>query len=76
MLLILIKIDIPADVVRRAIANTDIRKSWDKLFDHFEVVEEDEEAQYAVLYYTIKAPWGVKNRDFLQSRKIIDDWPK
>ena len=67
---------IPADIVFKAIYNTDIRQSWDKLFYHFEVVEHDEEKLETVLYYVIKAPLGISNRDFLQRRRVMYNFPK
>jgi hypothetical protein len=65
---------IPKDIVYDAIYDTDIRQSWDKIFHQFEVLEEDDE--HTVLYYVIKAPLGISNRDFLQSRRVIEDWPR
>lgn len=67
---------IPKDIVFEAIYDTEIRQQWDKLFHHFEVVEHDEEKMITVLYYIIKAPIGISNRDFLQRRKVIHDFPK
>lgn len=67
---------IPKEIVFEAIYDTDIRQQWDKLFHHFEVVEHDEEKMDTVLYYVIKAPIGISNRDFLQRRKVIHDFPK
>lgn len=64
------------ECVFEAIYDTDIRQSWDKLFHKFEVVEHDEESMSTVLYYVIKAPIGISNRDFLQQRKVVMDWPK
>jgi hypothetical protein len=66
---------IPKDIIFEAIYNTDIRQKWDKLFHKFEVVEHDEEKMETVLYYVIKAPIGISNRDFLQMRKVVHDWP-
>jgi hypothetical protein len=67
---------IPKDIVFEAIYDTDIRQRWDKLFHWFEVVEDDEEKMETVLYYLIKAPIGISNRDFLQKRKCVHDWPE
>lgn len=67
--------DIPKEIVFKAIYDTNIRQEWDKLFHHFEVVEHDEETMRTVLYYVIKAPLGISNRDFLQQRKVIFDFP-
>ena len=67
---------IPSEVVFKAIYDTDIRQSWDKLFHYFEVVEHDEENNETVLYYVIKAPLGISNRDFLQKRRVMRDFPK
>jgi len=33
------------------------------------------EKQESVLYYLVKAPFGISNRDFLQKRKVINDFP-
>ena len=68
--------NIPGDIVFRAIYDTSIRQSWDKIFYKFEVVEHDEEKLETVLYYVIKAPLGISNRDFLQLRKCRHNYPK
>ena len=67
---------IPAEIVFKAIYDTDIRQTWDKLFYRFEVVEHDEEKLETVLYYIIKAPFGISNRDFLQRRRVMYNFPK
>lgn len=54
------------ETVFTVIYDTAIRQRWDKLFHTFRVVEDDQEKQEAVLYYSIKAPFGISNRDFLQ----------
>jgi hypothetical protein len=54
---------IPADIAYRALYDTKIRMSWDKVFSSFEVVDSDDSS--AVLYYVIKAPIGITNREFL-----------
>jgi hypothetical protein len=67
--------------VYEAIANVSIRKEWDKIFSEFKVIEADSEG-YEILYMSIKvkfiftkAPVFVKNRDFVQRRKIWKNFP-
>jgi hypothetical protein len=67
---------IPKRIVFKALYDTDIRQQWDKLFHQFEVVEHDEDKMHTVLYYLIKAPIGISNRDFLQLRKVVHDFPE
>lgn len=67
---------IPKEIVFKALYDTEIRQQWDKLFHQFEVVEHHEDIMHTVLYYVIKAPIGISNRDFLQLRKVIHDFPK
>ena len=67
---------IPGDIVFRAIYDTNIRREWDKIFYKFEVVEHDEEKLETILYYIIKAPLGISNRDFLQLRKCRYNYPR
>mmetsp|Transcript_4056 Transcript_4056/g.3392 ORF Transcript_4056/g.3392 Transcript_4056/m.3392 type:complete len:170 (+) Transcript_4056:1240-1749(+) len=63
------------DTVYTAIYDTNIRQKWDKIFHKFLVVEDDAEKLETVLYYSIKAPFGISNRDFLQKRKVLNDYP-
>ena len=64
------------ETVWTAIYDTRIRKEWDKIFFKFLVIEDDDEKMETVLYYSIKAPLGISNRDFLQRRKILLNYPK
>ena len=47
------------------ISNEELRKSWDKVLSNFEIIEEDPVTMQTVLYYMVKTPIGVNNRDFL-----------
>jgi hypothetical protein len=53
----------PADVLEM-IKNLDVRKNWDKQFPLIEVVEEF--PTHRVVYWQIKTPPGMTNRDLLQ----------
>lgn len=63
------------ETVFKVIYDTDIRQQWDKLFHKFLLVEDDEEKLESILYYSIKAPFGISNRDFLQRRKVLHNFP-
>jgi len=64
------------DVVFEAIANLDIRKQWDSVFSELRVVNHNGENGAEILYMIIKSPvFIVKNRDFVQQRKIWRNFP-
>ena len=64
------------DVVFEAIANLDIRKQWDSVFSELRVVNHNGENGAEILYMIIKSPvFVVKNRDFVQQRKIWRNFP-
>ena len=44
--------------------------------NNFEIVEDHPDEGRSILYYVLKTPIGIKNRDFLQERKIKHDFPK
>jgi hypothetical protein len=67
---------IPPRVVFEVIANPDVRRSWDKVMCNFEIIEDCPDEGRSLLYYMVKTPIGVSNRDFLQQRKIKNDYPK
>lgn len=58
-----------------AISNVKIRMQWDKIFSEFKIIETNNEEQWEVLYMSIKAPSLVKDRDFVQKRKIWKNFP-
>jgi hypothetical protein len=51
--------------VYETIANQEVRRSWDKVLSNFEIIEDHPEKGLSILYYMIKTPIGVSNRDFL-----------
>ena len=64
------------DVVFEAIANLNIRKQWDSVFSELRVVNHEGENGAEILYMIIKSPvFIVKNRDFVQQRKIWRNFP-
>jgi hypothetical protein len=70
------KIDgIPPWVIFEVIANPDIRRLWDKAICNFEILEDIPSEGRSLLYYMVKTPIGVSNRDFLQQRKVKKDFP-
>ena len=63
-----------AQTVFTCIVDSAIRRSWDKVFDEFKTVDEGD--GFEVLYYSIKTPFGITKRDFLQRRTHILDYPE
>lgn len=64
------------DVVFEAISNLNIRKQWDSVFSELKVVNHEGENGAEILYMIIKSPvFIVKNRDFVQQRKIWKNFP-
>ena len=64
------------DVVFEAIANLNIRKQWDSVFSELRVVNHEGENGAEILYMILKSPvFVVKNRDFVQQRKIWRNFP-
>ena len=57
---------IPPWVVYEVIANPEIRRQWDKVMCNFEIIDDYPEEGRSLLYYMVKTPIGVSNRDFLQ----------
>lgn len=66
--------NIPLDTLWKAIANLDLRKTWDTVFSTMEVVEQNPDGT-EVVYFVLKAPFGIQDRDFLQKRTIVHDYP-
>eukprot|EP00743_Colponemidia_sp_Colp-15_P003518 GILK01003796.1.p1 GENE.GILK01003796.1~~GILK01003796.1.p1 ORF type:complete len:801 (+),score=136.12 GILK01003796.1:104-2506(+) len=59
---------ISREVLFKTIFDVEVRAAWDKTFSDFRVADvlgEDD-----ILYYGIKGPWGITNRDFVQRRSI------
>lgn len=67
-------LEFPVKTVFTCISDRIIRKGWDKVFDEFKTVEEGDD--FEVLYYSIKTPFGITKRDFLQRRTHIFDYPE
>ena len=52
--------------VYECISNQKIRRSWDKAVTDFEIIENYPEEGRSIIYYIMKTPIGISNRDFLQ----------
>ena len=68
------KVDFTPDIIFTAIWDQSVRPKWDTLFDDFRLVEDN--GNDGVLYYSIKTPWGITKRDWLQRRVCMRDWPE
>ena len=69
-------IPFPKDIIFEAIANLDIRKSWDSVFSELKVVNHNGENGAEILYMIIKSPvFLVEDRDFVQQRKMWRNFP-
>eukprot|EP00357_Protocruzia_adherens_P010693 CAMPEP_0115004154 /NCGR_PEP_ID=MMETSP0216-20121206/19030_1 /TAXON_ID=223996 /ORGANISM="Protocruzia adherens, Strain Boccale" /LENGTH=846 /DNA_ID=CAMNT_0002370081 /DNA_START=306 /DNA_END=2846 /DNA_ORIENTATION=- len=67
---------IPSEVVYRAIYDQDIRQKWDKVFKTFKTIPtEEKEANTDVVFFTLRSPIGVSDREFLQRRRCLLDYP-
>ncbi len=53
------------DTVYEIMTNKETRRQWDKAISNFEVVEDFPLENRSILYYMIKTPVGISNRDFL-----------
>ena len=66
---------IPFDIAWKAIADTNLRIKWEKLFLNFESVENHPENDTEIIYFNMKAPFPVQDRDFLQRKTVLYDYP-
>ena len=57
--------NIEPEIIYTTISNQEVRRSWDKVLSNFEIIEDHPEEGRSILYYMIKTPIGVSNRDFL-----------
>ena len=67
---------IAPETIYQVISDADERRKWDKVLSDFSVLEENNETGQSVVYYIIKTPIGISNRDFLQLRKVKLDYPE
>ena len=65
---------IPYDIMWKALADANLRKSWETLFLNFESVETRPDGT-ELIYYSMKAPFPVQDRDFLQRKTVLHDYP-
>ena len=61
------EIEVPCDEVWKMLMEPKLRSTWEKHIRNFEVLETINENQDYV-YYNIKAPIGISNRDFVSKR--------
>ncbi|CAD8089429.1 unnamed protein product [Paramecium sonneborni] len=66
---------ISIDVLLKAIHNEKYRQKWDKILLSFQVLER-ESAIVDIIYYYVKSPPCVDNREFCQKRILKYDFPK
>jgi len=67
--------DITPEVIMKAITDQKSRREWDKVCQDFTIFDEDPDTNDCIVYYLIKAPMGVSNRDFVQKRQMVRDYP-
>ncbi len=67
---------VPLRVMYEALADASIRTKWDNLMTNFEVIESLPEDSSEVIHFVIKAPFTVQDRDFVQRRTTIFDYPQ
>ena len=67
--------NITPEVIYEVMANQEIRSKWDKVISNFEIIEDFPDEGRSVLYYMVKTPIGVSNRDFVQQRKVKKNFP-
>lgn len=65
--------DYSPETILEVLNNAKVRQSWDKVLCNFELIEDFTDHQ--VIYFMIKTPIGISNRDFLQQRKTKYDFP-
>ncbi|CAD8068534.1 unnamed protein product [Paramecium sonneborni] len=68
-------IGISIDVLLKAIHNEKYRQKWDKILLSFQVLER-ESAIVDIIYYYVKSPPCVDNREFCQKRILKYDFPQ
>ena len=66
---------VPLEVMWKAIADVKLRMQWETLFSTFELLEQHPEESSEVIYFGLKAPFPVQDRDFVQKRTILHDYP-
>ena len=66
---------IPLEVMWKAVADTTLRSGWESLMGTFEVLERNQEEHSEVVYYSMKVPFPFKDRDFVQKRTLLFDYP-
>ena len=56
----------------QALTDGDLRKKWDPAISEYLVINPNKEqiSTSDIVYYVIKTPPGIENRDFLLERKI------
>ncbi|CAG9318702.1 unnamed protein product [Blepharisma stoltei] len=64
----------PIDVIYKAIWDPEIRVAWDKIFLDYKVEKNDEFSEF--LYFRIKSPPGITQRDWIQRRTMIKNYPE
>lgn len=57
--------NIPPTIVFEVLVNQEVRRSWDKVICNLEIIDDFPEEGRSILYYMVKTPIGVSNRDFL-----------
>ena len=58
------------------VANPEARGKWDKNNENFRVISHDKAKDEMLVYFVIKTPKLISNRDYVAVRKIRKDFPK
>lgn len=60
---------IDLDLLTRLLNDPESRVTWDNSLDEYRVLSEDEESQ--VLYFVVKMPFIMSNRDFVERQSLV-----
>lgn len=76
MLKLRLRVKAPADVLMDNLIDFDIRSKWDSQIYDFQTFHMTEDQSYGRVYYAIKSPFGVSDRDFYLQQLIRRDFPE
>lgn len=66
------KLNVPIEHAWKMSRDPDVRVKWEKVLNGFEVLEANVDEGHEIIYYKVKTPFGIKNRDFVCIRASFE----
>jgi|JI9StandDraft_1071089.scaffolds.fasta_scaffold504894_2 hypothetical protein len=66
---------ISVETTEQVLFDEKIKAKWDKIVANYKVTPNGFKDKQDIVHYVLRSPIGIKNRDFLQRKNVLTDFP-